>query len=103
MFECAKQGDKVALNIANTCAEELFMHIKSCIACADYPKICVATGGMFKADMLCDMLNAKTADLGIRMEYPTVAPVAGAVTAAAGADATPEFITKLKDGLNGLR
>ncbi len=103
VFECAEKGDPTALSIAENCAEELFLHIKSCVSSEDSPKICVATGGMFKAPMLRNMLDARIARYGIKTEYPTVAPVAGAVTAAAGSDADNKFITKLKDGLNGLR
>ncbi len=104
VFECASKGDAVSLRIAENCAEELWLHIKSCISgCKNPPGVCVATGGMFRSEMLRKMLAEKASLYGISLVFPTVAPVAGAVIAAAASDANEEFITKLKGDLDGLR
>lgn len=103
VFECAQAGDEIAASIAENCVKELFLHIKPCLSLPERPDICVATGGMFRAEMLRKSLSEMVEGCGIRMVYPTVAPVAGAVTAAAGENANEDFIKTLKDDLDGLR
>jgi len=105
VFDAAASGDHAAKDIAQSCAAELWLHIRACLAhMTDSPHCtCVATGGMFRSEYLRGCLDAYAKDSPVTVIYSDIPPVAGAVIAAAGSSADAEFIKNLKDDLNGLR
>lgn len=104
VFECAEKGDEVALTLASRCAEELWLHIKACMAFyADPDPVCAATGGMFRSAYLRRALSLMASEHGVNIVYPSLPPVTGAVIAAADTDADEKFIKNLKGDLNELR
>ena len=103
-FECAAAGDPVASEIAEACVRELWLHVRACLdACLTPPRICVATGGMLRAPYLRERLSVHAESAGLKMVFPTLPPVAGAVIAAAGNSADGAFIKTLKDDIDGLQ
>jgi len=102
VFVHASNGDSVANRIAESCAAELTLHLKACISETDMPpKICVASGGMFRAEYLRKKLAEAARDMGIKIIFPSTPPVCGAVIAAAGSAADADFIKTLKNELRG--
>lgn len=104
VFECAAAGDPVASEIAEACINELWLHVQACIGvCSTPPGICVATGGMLSVQYLRERLSAHAESKGLKMVFPTLPPVAGAVIAAAGNSGDGAFIKTLKDDIDGLQ
>ena len=104
VFECASAGDGTAKEIAENCANELWLLVKACTSgCKQIPGICAASGGMFRSEMLKELLLANAEGSGIKIVFPDLPPVAGAVIAAAGNAADEKFIKKLKGDLYGLQ
>ena len=102
VFAHAENGDPVAKRIAENCAAELTLHLKACISGTDTPpRICVASGGMFRAEYLRNKLAESARDMGIKIIFPSTPPVCGAVVAAAGSAADTDFIKTLKNELRG--
>lgn len=99
VFEHAVKGDRIALEIAGRCADELILHLKACAE--GNVMVCVASGGMFRAEYLKKRLCEAAGEMGIEIIFPDAPPVCGAVMAAAGADADDAFIKILKNGLRG--
>ena len=99
VFEYAEKGDRIALEIAGRCADELILHLKACAESS--ARVCVASGGMFRAGYLRKRLREAAGEMGIEVIFPDVPPVCGAVMAAAGAAADGMFIKTLKNGLRG--
>lgn len=102
VFVHAANGDPVAARIAENCAAELALHLKACASGADAAaKICVASGGMFRAGYLRTKLTQAARELGIEIIFPDIPPVCGAVIAAAAVNADADFINTLKNELRG--
>lgn len=81
-FSCAEAGDAVAKDISEACARELALHLNAAAA-DNCPRLCVASGGMFKSQLLRDTLSRLTAALPMEICYPASPPVYGAVMTAA--------------------
>ena len=98
VFEHAENGDEVARAIASRCLDELLLHIRACVSgCESPPDICVASGGMFRNAYLCSAIAKGASTYGVRIVFPDVQPVFGAVITAAGDNANAEFKETLRN------
>lgn len=86
-FACAQCGDPIAASIVFECARELRLLLRACRAHAPAGSVCVASGGMFRAPGLRALIN-EAPGLDMRIIFPDVPPVSGALIAAADACGT---------------
>lgn len=83
-FACAQRGDPAAVSIVSECARELVLHLRACRMHVPAGTVCAASGGLFRAPELRALIM-QTAGLDMRIIFPDLPPVSGALVAAAAA------------------